>query len=357
MKKKTTKNKKSKPNFQKLLAATGVAAICLSALGYFVYNLWLQPVRQNGQLDVNQTSRGENLHTSLDLRLASKAAYPSSPITLVKDLGVSDGVRSQIISFSVPDDNLTEYGLMYLPASAKPAAGFPLVILCHGYIKPADYSTTLGYTNDMSFYARNGFAVIKPDFRGQGLSADQGVADSVYYSMAYNTDVMSLISAVKDTSYLDKNNINLWGHSMGAYIALRAAVVSPDIKTAILLAGPAGSLNQDYISYIPPSDENNPVALKTRQAAFSKYGTPGENTVFWKYASPTTFLANTSTNFDINVGLLDPVVPPALSADLDANLTALHRSHEYYVYDQGRHNLFEQRPQIWSRSLVVLKNH
>ena len=329
--------------------------VCLILSIALIYSAKLNFSRQAGLLNENETSSGEILYHSLDLRLAKKADYPSSTITTVKDLGPNNGIGRQIISFTVPDDGLTEYGLMYLPSGPQPAAGWPVLILCHGYITPDDYNTSLGYISDMDFYARNGFAVLKPDFRGQGMSIGQGQAEGAYYSMAYNTDLMSLISAIKKTSYLNSKDISLWGHSMGAYIALRASVISKDIKDTILLSGPNGSLKQMYLSYVPPSDENNPIALKLRNSAFAKYGTPAENTKFWLNASPTSFLATTAVYYQIHVGLLDPVVPPALSADLDGDLNNLHRSHDFFTYPDGRHSLFAQRQLIWSRSLSILK--
>lgn len=353
--KQSGKSKTKKPATSLRIGTIIIAGLCFLTAGLLLRSAGLGPAHQTGQLDENQTSSGENLYRSLDLRLAKKASYPSSAITLVKDLGASAGLKRQIISFKVPDDNLTEYGLMYLPSGTMPAGGWPVIILCHGYINPSEYVTTLGYISDMDFYAQNGFAVIKPDFRGQGLSSGQGLPEGAYYSMAYNTDIMSLISAVKDTDYFNSKNINLWGHSMGAYIALRASVISKDIKNTVLLSGPVGSLNQIYLSYLPPSDENNPYALKDRNAAFAKYGTPGENSRFWQNASPTSFLGTTAVNYQIHAGLLDPLVPPQLSADLDNDLSSLQRSHEYYTYDNGRHGLIEQRQLIWSRSLALYK--
>lgn len=308
-----------------------------------------------GQLNETQASAGENLSRSLDLRLAAKADYPSSPLSVVSDLGVSGGVKTQTVSFKVPTDGLNEYALMTLPTTPKPAGGYPAIILCHGYINPQKYVTTDGYLTDMAFYSSHGFAVIKPDFRGQGLSLSQGQAEGAYYSMAYNTDVMSLISSLKQTSYIDKTKLNLWGHSMGAYIALRASVISKDIKNTILLSGPVGSFKQTYLSYVPPSDENNPLALQIRNQIFSKYGTPAEDSAFWKNASPTSFLDDASANIQIHVGLLDATVPPQLSADLDAALSAIHKPHQYYVYSDGHHGLMIQRSQIWARSLSALQ--
>jgi dipeptidyl aminopeptidase/acylaminoacyl peptidase len=338
----------------RLLVFAIIALLSLAAL-LVSLNLISHETTQAGQLGDEQVYNGENLQHSLDIRLAAKASYPSTPLSLVKDLGVNNGLRSQIVSFGVPVDGLTEYGLLMMPGTPKPAGGYPAIILCHGYVNPADYSTTLGYISDMSFYAHHGFAVIKPDFRGQGLSTGQGTAEGAYFSMAYNTDVMSLISSLKDTDYIDSRNINLWGHSMGAYIALRASVISKDIKNTILLSGPSGSLKDIYLSYVPSSDENNPDALRVRSDIFSKYGTPAENSAFWNNASPSNYLSHLTANVQIHVGLQDSVIPPHLSADLDAALSAAHKHHEYYVYPDGRHGLAAERDFVWSRSLAILK--
>ena len=348
-------NDRRQPRVIKGLFLAGVIIACLSTAALLTNKAGLGAQKQTGLLDESQTSSGEDLSDSLDLRLAKKASYPSGPILVVKELGSSDGVKRQIISFQVKADGLTEYGREYLPDQPKPASGWPVVILCHGYINPAEYITTDGYLSDMNFYARSGFAVIKPDFRGQGLSEGQGQPEGAYYSMVYNTDLLSLISAVKDTNSLNPKDLNLWGHSMGAYIALRASVVSKDVKNTILLSGPTGSLKQIYLSYVPPSDENNPLALKVRNSVFAKYGTPGENGKFWQNASPASFLGSTAVNYQIHMGLLDTVVPLQLSYDLDNDLKAINRAHEFYTYSDGRHNLLAQRDIIWARSLALLK--
>jgi dipeptidyl aminopeptidase/acylaminoacyl peptidase len=329
----------------------------IAGASWLGYSLVLSQSTETGQLSDQQTYPGENLSHSLDLRLAAKAAYPSTALSLVKDLGTIDGLKQRIVSFGVPTDGLTEYGLLMLPSTPKPASGYPTLILCHGYVNPSEYVTTRYYISDMEFYASHGFAVIKPDFRGQGLSSGQGLPEGAYYSMAYNTDVISLISSLKQTDYIDKSKLNIWGHSMGAYIALRASVISKDIKNTVILSGAVGSFKQMYLSYIPPSDENNPEALRIRSNIFSKYGTPAEDTAFWKNASPDSFLSRTTANIQIHVGLLDTTVPPELSADLDADLSAIHKNHQYYVYQDGRHGLVAERSVIWLRSLALLQRN
>lgn len=318
--------------------------------------IYLKNNIQTGQFVPGETFSGESFSRSLDLRIAANNKYPSDALSMVKDLGAIDGLKSQIISFNVPDDGLTEYGLMMLPPGKKPPQGYPTIILCHGYTSPRLYSTLISYRADMEFYAQHGFAVVKPDYRGQGYSSNEGSADSAYYSMKYNTDVMSLISALKKTNYIDRNNLNLWGHSMGAYISLRAAVLSPDIKNLILLSGPVSSLNKMYLSYIPPSDENNLEALKTRQQVFAKYGTPADNSGFWISASPISFVDKIKAHIQIHAGSLDQIVPPEFSADLDSALTKDKIKHDYYIYADGQHDLIAERTIIWARSLQVLQS-
>lgn len=342
-----------------LLRRSGIGVIFIAvglASVFLVYSV-VHEHRERGQLNITDTYIGENLSHSLDLKLAAKANYSSDPIVVTQDLGVRpDKIHQQIFSFKVKTDDLTEYGLLSTPLGSPPKQGWPTIILLHGYSNPSRYSTMTGYISDTQFYAQHGFAVLKPDYRGEGLSKNQGKSDSAYYSMAYNTDVMSLISAAKQTSFVDPNNINLWGHSMGAYIALRAAVLSHDIKNVILLSGPVDSLSEMYLTYIPPSDENNARALATRNEVFSKYHTPSDNSRFWYDASPSNFLNQITADVQIHVGQKDEVVPPKFSADLSKALTKNNIKHQYYSYNEGDHSLSSQRNQIWQRTLQDLGN-
>jgi dipeptidyl aminopeptidase/acylaminoacyl peptidase len=317
------KNKKHKSNTRITRTIIGLVTLVFYA-GLFTAAIYISVINpskvQSGVLGPEETATVSGFSRSLDLRVAAKNSYPSDPVTVVQNLGDRDGFPSKVFSFKAKADGLTEYGMMLFPTTVQPAQGYPVIILCHGYETPAKYSTTRDAVNDMEFYARHGFAVLKPDYRGQGMSINQGRADSAYYSMNYNTDLMSLLTAVKKTDYLDKSNINLWGMSMGAYLALRATVLSPDVKNLILLSGPVASLKTMYLTYIPPSDVNNLIALKTRNEIFSKYGSPAENSTFWSAASPINFANRIKARVQIHVGSLDQVVPPQLSADLDSVL-------------------------------------
>jgi pimeloyl-ACP methyl ester carboxylesterase len=293
-------------------------------------------------------------YRDLDLSVARGINYTNSPLRIVKDLGSTDGVERAIVSFGVPKDGFFEYAFMTRPASPPPTGGYPVIIMCHGFADPATYSTPGTYTDDMKFYARHGFMVVKPDFRGQGLSLGKGTADSPFYSMAYNTDVMSLIAALKKTANVSPSAINIWGHSMGAYIALRAAVVSPDIKSAILLAPPGDLVDQAKLAYVGLSDRDNSTALKTRQRQLALHGKPLDNLNYWQKTSPLNYLAGSKAYFQIHVGSDDEVVPTVFSAQINNKLSELNLPHDYFIYYGSGHALSDIRQLIWQRSLTAL---
>lgn len=351
---KKSENTNSYLELSHLAIVVVLLAIYLAAGWSLVRHIYTTNTVKMGSVGTSQDFLGNDYRNSLDLRIAKKATYPSSEIKTVSFVKTVSGIKYYNVNYQVMADGLSEYALMSMPATPAPVGGYPVVILCHAYIYPAKYKTDVGYLADMKFYSQHGFVVIKPDFRGQGLSKSQGVADGANYSMVYNTDVMSLISAIKQTSYLDKNAINLWGHSMGAYIAFRASVLSPDVKSVILLAGPVSSFSKMYSGYKAPSDISNPIAARVKSEALIRYGTPKTNPDFWAYASPFNYLNSSKAYYQIHVGTKDVVVPPKFSADLDKQLSKIGANHQYFVYQGAKHNLLNVRTQIWDRSLKVL---
>ncbi|HSX17765.1 MAG TPA: alpha/beta fold hydrolase [Candidatus Saccharimonadales bacterium] len=339
------------------ILASLLVTVLLGAGWLYYSHSFKKELPQKGFLAEDQLFPGSpgSAYKNLDLRIVARANYEGGQIKKIKDLGIINNVAESVISFHVAADNLDEYALMTQPTTPRPPQGYPVIILCHGYATPRIYSTTTYYLADMVEYSKSGFVVIKPDFRGQGLSLHIGSPEGAYYSMAYNTDLMSLLSSVRKTGFIDKSNISLWGHSMGAYIALRAAVLSPDIKNLILLSGPVGNIQDMYRSYIPISDRNNPIANNIKQAVLLRYGSPLSDPKFWNATSPLSYLNQLKANVQIYVGSDDRVVPPRFSADLNRALNLIHKQHQYFVYPSGAHGLLDERDQIYANSLKLLK--
>lgn len=349
-KSKKTSNSRSKTYGLFLLL---VIILALGSAGY-IAKLNSASALPDAAGNIRGINEDPDAYKNLNLDIASTATYPSKSIETIKDLGLARGVFHKIVRFEVTKDKLTEFGLMTLPTSAPPASGYPVVLLLHGYVHPLYYSTEEAYLGDMEFYSSRGYAVIKPDLRGQGLSIGAGSAEGAYYSMAYNTDLMSLISAVKRTENLDHNRINLWGHSMGAYIAFRASVLSSDIKNTIMLAGPIGNIQDMFNAYVAISDTNNQTAGAIRAAQLAKHNTPIANPEYWNKTSPVNYLGKTKSYYQIHTGSSDRIVPPKFSADLDKTLSDLNKPHEYFMYQGGDHGLLGVRNSIWTRSIYRL---
>src|SRR5690606_38600085 len=116
-----------------------------------------------------------------------------------------------------------------------PATGWPVIIFNHGYIPPDVYRTTERYVAYVDGFARNGYIVYRPDYRGHAFS--DGEARGAYGYPDYTIDVLNATAALKNYPDADPNRIGMWGHSMGGYITLRSMVVDPDIKAGVIWAG------------------------------------------------------------------------------------------------------------------------
>ena len=64
-------------------------------------------------------------------------AYPASSFTLVRTDGDQGGYVNTVVSYQ--SDSLRVYALVATPDGARPAAGWPVIVLNHGYIDPSTY--------------------------------------------------------------------------------------------------------------------------------------------------------------------------------------------------------------------------
>lgn len=58
--------------------------------------------------------------------------------------------------------------------------------------------------------------VFKLDYKSHGDS--EGKPKGAYFSPGYTTDVMNALSSVKNMPEVNKNEIGMWGHSLGGFL-------------------------------------------------------------------------------------------------------------------------------------------
>ena len=209
--------------------------------------------------------------------------YESS-LRITDKLGRFDGYRSYAVGWD--SDGLRLSAVMNVPASPAPDAGYPVLIMCHGnangrwdtfkdyysHDQETDEYRGLAHTPLITRYAREGFVVLFPDYRGHGYSETNGRTEDGWqldrngagvvdrhgnpvprifdndglrfggwlYSAHYTIDVLNLVAALETPEdlppglSLDLDNVFLWGRSLGGDVAARAMTVNPQVRAASL---------------------------------------------------------------------------------------------------------------------------
>lgn len=280
---------------------------------------------------------------SLTIEKLRAKSYPGSDLVIEETLPASSTYHQYIASYY--SDGLKIRGLLTVPKGQKPLNGWPAILFNHGYIPPEVYKTTERYVAYINAFAKNGYVVFKPDYRGHGSS--EGEAEGVYYSPGYTIDVLNALASLKKYPEVNPDKIGMWGHSMGGHIALRSMVINQkDIKAAVLW----GAVVAPYVdimyhwpskSVAPyrPSPKDVSVKYEYRKKLIEAFGSPLTNPKFWKKLDPTNYIADLTTPIQLHVGGKDADVPPAFTKNFRAKLIAAHKTVAYYFYPNGNHNI------------------
>ncbi len=260
--------------------------------------------------------------------------YEGGEISVIETLAVTDAFTRSLIAY--PSDGLTLYGFMNTPVGPGP---FPVIIVNHGYLDPANYQTLtymLRYTDPL---ARAGFVVIHPDYRGYGAS-DSG--DNPF-RIGFAVDVLNLIASVKTMPGADSQAIGLFGHSMGGGISLRAITVNPDVKAALLYGAMSGDERANFAKIAEwRGDPNLPELSVPDEAVFR--------------ISPINALENVRAAVSIHHGESDATVPPEWSADLYNRLSALGKQVEYFPYPGQPHTFVDEGHRLLVEHAIAFFN-
>jgi pimeloyl-ACP methyl ester carboxylesterase len=125
---------------------------------------------------------------------------------------------------------------------APPSAVMGTVLLVHGFASNrAENWRRMGWYNA---FARAGYRVVAPDLRGHGES------DKPHDPAAYGRETMAGdVFALMD--HLDLPRVTLMGYSMGAYIALTAALMAPHRVERLILGGIGGRMFSSASNPLP----------------------------------------------------------------------------------------------------------
>lgn len=271
-------------------------------------------------------------YASLAINTLAERTYGGGLLEIVETLETTDSFTRYMIKY--PSDGLDIYGFMNVPHEGDE---FPVAIVLHGYIDPAEYELvpyTRRYTDAL---AEAGYFVIHPNLRNYPPS-DSGPNP---YRIGYATDVLNLIAIIREQSQdqlgtlrrATADDINLWGHSMGGGVALRVLAVNnaPYLQAAVLYGSMSGDeiKNYDRISHWT----NN------RRGEFELAA--GLETV--AAISPINYLDRIEARIAVHHSRTDDVVPVEWSEELCELLSELAQSGqtpespECFFYDNQPH--------------------
>lgn len=243
---------------------------------------------------------------------------------------------------SYQSDGFKVNALMTKPNGDMPEGGWPAIVFVHGYIPPAQYSTTgAAYSAYVDYLARNGFVVLKIDLRGHGDS--EGEAGGGYFGADYIVDTLNAYAALEKLDFVNPAKIGLWGHSMAGNILLRSLAAKPDIPAASIWAGAVYSYTDREKYGI--NDQSfqmgslSPSRQSKRRELIAKYGEPSNSSEFWKQVIPTNYLGDFKGAVQLNHAVDDAVVDIGYSRDLNSLLDKTSVLHELNEYPRGGHDI------------------
>ncbi len=225
--------------------------------------------------------------------------------------------------FKYRSEGLELYGFLNVPDGEGP---FPVIVLLHGYIDPAEYSMLDYSTRYADALAEAGYIVLHPNLRGYGASDDAydpvGIGDTI--------DTLNLLALIRTQAgtagpleNANGEHIGIWGHSMGGGIVLRVLEIDKEIDAAVLYA----SINADEkinLEYFDTDDGRGNPGIQTTDEVL-------------RSLSASTYLDRITTPLSIHHGEADKVVPLAWSDQLCSDLGTLQKEVYCYFYEDQPH--------------------
>lgn len=253
-------------------------------------------------------------------------SYGGGQLEIVDTLEQNERFTRYLIRY--PSDGLTIYGYITVPNTGS---HFPVAIVLHGYVPPAEYQTIAYTRRYVDALAEAGYFVIHPNLRNYPPS-DEG-PDT--FRTGFAIDVLNLIAIVRAQSQdptgtlrrADADNIHLWGHSMGGGVALRVVTVNnaPYIKAAVLYGSMSGDEVKNYTQIQQWSDGN--------RGTFELAAPPETLAAI----APIDQLDRITVPISIHHSSDDATVPVEWSEELCAALKAAAKAVECHFYDGPPH--------------------
>lgn len=248
-------------------------------------------------------------------------------------------------------DGLRVYGTLGVPTAQKPDQGYPTIIVAHGFADGSTYDTAKpALANVARGYLEHGYATFTPAYRGFGKS--WGVQESAYYASGDAHDILNATASIKKDSRFNSNRVGIVGHSLGGALALKVALAKPHDYYAVAIAAASTGLPEELYNR-PPTSELSPIVDHSdRNRLIHQYGTPVNDSDFWRQTASVNYLEGLSAPLYITHCSDDPVVPVDYSLRVKAALQKLGKPAELHTCDVGGHGFEGQAQDLLAKGTL-----
>jgi pimeloyl-ACP methyl ester carboxylesterase len=144
--------------------------------------------------------------------------------------------QEQEVVFDTPDPGVSPVGTLTYPSQGGPFPGVVLIAGTGAHTRDAGMSLHKTFLVLADHLTRQGFAVLRYDKRGVGLTG--GEAHPGPTTDDYAADALAALRFLKVQPQVDGARVGLLGHSEGATIATMVAAQAPgDVRFVVMLAG------------------------------------------------------------------------------------------------------------------------
>jgi dienelactone hydrolase len=272
----------------------------------------------------------------------------SFPLGYVYD-GLKDTFETRRITYEAAD-GLKIPAYLTLPAG-RPAAKLPLVVLPHGGPAARD---TLDFDWWAQAIASQGYAVLKPNYRGSLTSHSFKAAGYGEYGKKMQTDLSDGVRYLAKEGIIDPARVCIVGGSYGGYAALAGVTLDPGVyRCAVSVAG-ISDLKR-MLQWVTQRDRFG-TQIATRY--WDRYmGVQGPNDPALDAISPIKHIDNVNVPVLLIHGKDDTVVPYEQSEVMLKALTKANKKVELVMMKKEDHWLSrgETRLLMLQSSIAFLK--
>jgi len=246
-------------------------------------------------------------------------------------------------------DGFRIHGYLTLPPGAAAGARPPLVVLPHG--GPHGVRETWGFDWEAQLLASQGFAVLQVNYRGSGGYGD--AYEEAGYRRWGDRVVQDVVDATRwavRKGKVDGGRVCAAGTSFGAYAAMQAAILAPDLFRCA--AGLSGVYDLTLMSW------RGDIAWSRRGRGYVRKAV-GEDEAALQAASPVHEVARLTAPVFLAHGGRDRRTPLAHAERLRDALTEAGRPPEWLVETTEGHGFWDEgaRERLYGRLVAFLKRH